>query len=185
MLGCSGPKNMIVLVPDETGAVGSIEVTNQKGAMTLDAPNEALFIKDDRSLPQAAQKLPPSEADAAFRDALAIQPKTPVHFILQFEFDSTSLTRASKEVLDQVIEEIRKGDSRDILITGHTDRSGEKEYNLELSLKRAQHVRDLLIAAGVAAEYLQTTSYGEGYPLVPTADNVVEPKNRRVEIVVR
>lgn len=68
---------------------------------------------------------------------------------------------------------------------GHTDRSGAKEFNMALSRRRAQRVRDLLVAEGIAPAAIRLAFHGEGNPLIPTADNVPEPRNRRVEVIVR
>jgi outer membrane protein OmpA-like peptidoglycan-associated protein len=70
-------------------------------------------------------------------------------------------------------------------VTGHTDRVGTVESNDALSLRRARLIRDRLLSVGVAAERVEAVGRGEREPLVPTADEVPEPKNRRVEIRVR
>ena len=68
---------------------------------------------------------------------------------------------------------------------GHTDSSGDEEFNMALSRRRAESVRDLLVAAGFTPAVIRTTFHGEGNPLIQTADNVHEPINRRVEVIVR
>jgi outer membrane protein OmpA-like peptidoglycan-associated protein len=70
-------------------------------------------------------------------------------------------------------------------VIGHTDTLGDKLYNLNLSMRRAAAVRDLLVQNGVPAKHMETTSHGEKNLLIKTGDNVGEPKNRRVEVVVR
>jgi outer membrane protein OmpA-like peptidoglycan-associated protein len=67
-------------------------------------------------------------------------------------------------------------------ISGHTDRTGTDEYNLALSIKRAEAVKALLVKFGAAPDRLVTVGRGEVYLLVPTRDGVAEPPNRRVEI---
>jgi outer membrane protein OmpA-like peptidoglycan-associated protein len=76
-------------------------------------------------------------------------------------------------------------ESRDIGIHGHSDRTGSAEKNLDLSLRRAVAVENILLQHGINRGYLEVRSHGEGNPLVPTADGVDEPRNRRVEVVVR
>ena len=73
----------------------------------------------------------------------------------------------------------------DISVVGHTDTVGEKEYNYALSLKRAKAVASILHEKGVDPSILDITSHGKDNPLVPTGDQVSEPRNRRVEITVR
>ena len=77
-----------------------------------------------------------------------------------------------------------QGNSARIDVTGHTDRSGSDKYNQALSVRRAEAVRRELVADGVADGLIVTRGVGEADPLIPTADGVREPQNRRVEIVL-
>ena len=72
-----------------------------------------------------------------------------------------------------------------IEVAGHADRSGTPAYNQRLSQRRADAVAAELVARGVSRSEISVTAYGESRPLVPTADGVREPQNRRVEIVLR
>jgi len=73
----------------------------------------------------------------------------------------------------------------DISVVGHTDTVGKDDYNSVLSLKRARAVASILRGKGVDPSVLDITSHGKRNPLVPTGDQVPEPRNRRVEITVR
>ena len=70
-----------------------------------------------------------------------------------------------------------------LMATGHADRSGTDRYNLALSERRAKAVQAELVRLGVPADQIAVTFKGEAEPLVPTADGVREPQNRRVEIL--
>jgi outer membrane protein OmpA-like peptidoglycan-associated protein len=72
-----------------------------------------------------------------------------------------------------------------VVAIGHTDTMGTPVKNVELGLRRANAVQALLVDAGLPATSVAVTSHGEGALLVRTADGVVEPRNRRVEITVR
>ena len=73
----------------------------------------------------------------------------------------------------------------EVMVIGHTDTVGGLEANDMLSLKRAATVREILIAAGVPVGKIEIAGRGEREPLLKTADEVAEPKNRRVEISIR
>jgi OOP family OmpA-OmpF porin len=77
-----------------------------------------------------------------------------------------------------------KGNAR-ITATGHTDTSGSEQYNMALSLRRANAVKDALVREGVPATAIAVIGRGEQGLLVQTGPNVREPQNRRVEIVVQ
>ncbi len=78
----------------------------------------------------------------------------------------------------------RAGTTR-IEIAGHADRAGTPQYNQRLSERRAQAVAAELERRGIARSAMTVQAFGESRPLVPTADGVREPQNRRVEIVLR
>ncbi len=70
-------------------------------------------------------------------------------------------------------------------MTGHTDTTGNAQNNVELAMRRANVVRSMLVQTGLSTLMIDVRSHGEAELLVPTADNVSEPRNRRVEITVR
>ncbi|MEZ4704133.1 MAG: OmpA family protein [Bdellovibrionota bacterium] len=99
-----------------------------------------------------------------------------------FEFNSTELTQGAKKVLDEVAEELKKYPKVKVEVQGHTDNSGDANYNLSLSQSRAESVRSYLIEHGVNEEQLTAVGYG---PQVPREDNSLpagREKNRRVEL---
>ena len=120
-----------------------------------------------------------------FGAALAAQPPRPAVFILYFHQDSERLTDASDALVDDVLAAIETRGAFEVAVVGHTDTVGEAEYNYELSVRRAEEVRAILVARGADPAIIQVTSHGEENPLVPTEDEVPEPRNRRVEVTVR
>jgi outer membrane protein OmpA-like peptidoglycan-associated protein len=120
-----------------------------------------------------------------FGKALGAEPPVPKKFILYLRMDSMELVPDSEALIPEIIDCIRDRNSFDIRINGHSDRAGSDEYNFALSLNRAHYVRDLLVKSGIDEAFITTTSHGEGNPLVPTKDGVPEPRNRRVEVIVR
>ena len=116
---------------------------------------------------------------------MAAQPQAPAHFILQFESGSTALVPASRPLLARIVSTIQERKSLDVSVIGHTDTAGSDEFNNQLARQRAEGVARLLVEAGVDPRLLEVTSHGKAIPLVPTGDNVPEPRNRRVEVTVR
>jgi len=81
--------------------------------------------------------------------------------------------------------EVRKRPAPDVIVVGHTDRVGYLQDNDRLALKRAEKMRAELLRQGLPADSVLAAGRGEREPLVPTADEVAEPRNRRVEMLVR
>lgn len=104
-------------------------------------------------------------------------------FLVFFDFDRSNLTSEAMTVIRRAAENVRRGGVSRITVTGHADRSGTDTYNMALSQRRANAVRDALVREGVQANRIATTARGESQPLVPTPDGVREPQNRRAEIV--
>jgi outer membrane protein OmpA-like peptidoglycan-associated protein len=126
-----------------------------------------------------------ADVQATFGAALAAQPARPRSFQVYFVEGSDAFTEETKATVEQLFAEIARRPAPEIAVVGHTDRVGSDQSNDALSLRRAGLVRGELIKRGVAAENIQASGRGEREPLVPTADNVAEPRNRRVEIIVR
>jgi outer membrane protein OmpA-like peptidoglycan-associated protein len=106
-------------------------------------------------------------------------------FMVFFDWDRSNLSEQALNTIRQAAGAYKtKGNAR-ITATGHTDKSGPEAYNMALSLRRANTVKDALVREGVPATAIAVIGRGESQPLVQTADGVREPQNRRVEIVVQ
>jgi OmpA-OmpF porin, OOP family len=106
-------------------------------------------------------------------------------FMVFFDWDRSNLSAQALSTIKQAADAYKtKGNAR-ITATGHTDKSGPENYNMALSLRRANAVKDALVQNGVPATAISVVGKGESQPLVPTADGVREPQNRRVEIVLQ
>jgi outer membrane protein OmpA-like peptidoglycan-associated protein len=177
-------RDIIVLLPDDQGKTGAIVVTSAGVERRLDRPGQTVTVEAG-SPPGLPTVIPGQEVQAIAGPALAALPKPPARFILYFEHDSADLTVESRALLPKVLRTIRARAPVDISVVGHTDTVGEKEYNYALSLKRARAVASILLGQGVDPSTLDITSHGKDNPLIPTGDQVPEPRNRRVEITVR
>ncbi len=106
---------------------------------------------------------------------------------VNFAFDSSSLSYDAKQDLLQTAAWLnRRGNSsKDLVIEGHCDERGTREYNLALGERRAYTVKKFLSQNGVSAKRLKTVSYGEEKPAAVGASEKAYAKNRRAELKVK
>lgn len=182
--GCA-KKTTIVLLPDPDGKVGHVTVSTDAGSIDITQAREATTARGRKSIPASPKILSQKAIDADFSPVLTMLPEQPVHFILYFKGGSTELTTDSTQTLPIILESISSKKSQNISVIGHSDTAGDRQYNLQLSQKRASAISRILVQQGVDSIFIKSTSHGEQNPLVKTADNVHEPRNRRVEVVVR
>lgn len=96
-----------------------------------------------------------------------------------FETDSSDLTSTATATLDKQASWLNQYNSYSILIEGHADERGTREYNFALGARRAQAVRDYLASKGIASARLKTTSYGKERPVAVCDDISCWSQNRR------
>ena len=101
-----------------------------------------------------------------------------------FDWDRSNLSAQALNTIRQAAGQYKTKGSARVTATGHTDKSGPEAYNMALSLRRANTVKDALVREGVPATAIAVIGRGETQPLVQTADGVREPQNRRVEIEI-
>ena len=99
-----------------------------------------------------------------------------------FDWDQATLTEAGQQVVDGVANQARGDAAAQITVIGRADRSGTDAYNMGLSQRRAEAVRDRLVAGGIAADRIDSRWVGEREPPVPTANGVREARNRVVDL---
>jgi OmpA-OmpF porin, OOP family len=103
-------------------------------------------------------------------------------FRIYFDFNKATLTSSAQPILRDVAAQSKDDANARFLLIGRADRAGSDGYNMALSQRRVDTVRDALMAAGVPASRIETRWVGDREPPVPTADGVREPKNRVVEV---
>ena len=181
----SGGQSLIVLLPDPTaGALGLVAVSNASGKADLAHARDATQVSTNQP-PGSVTIISEAEVQRVFGDVLSALPPPPQHFTLFFRFESDEPTEPSRAMLPEILEAVRTRPAPDVRVVGHTDTTGTPAANVELGLKRATMVRNLLVEAGLAASAIDVTSFGEADLLVSTADDTPESRNRRVEITVR
>lgn len=101
---------------------------------------------------------------------------------MQFNFDKATLRPANRELLSKIVGILLTSKNYGIYVYGHTDDIGSEEYNLDLSERRAQTVREYLTENGIAPEIITSKGFGKSRPIVPGASAEARAENRRVEI---
>jgi OOP family OmpA-OmpF porin len=102
-----------------------------------------------------------------------------------FDTDKADLSPRGQLIVSKVAEVVTKNDNVRVTVIGRTDRAGTATANMALSERRAELVRDALIAAGVPSARIDTSWLGEGKQDVPPPDNVAQQRNRVVDIVIQ
>lgn len=174
-----------IVLLDNASEQNAIVVTTEGGSVTIDTPYEGTHLDSAASTPAAPEKVSKEALLEEHRDTFEIAPPKPLSYLLYFNYDSTELTPESQQTLAAMLATVSACPACAVDIIGHTDRRGEEAYNMALSLQRTEAVRKLLESHHIAAERLNSHYYGEYFPLLATPDGVAEPKNRRVELMIR
>jgi len=183
LAACSTTKTLVVLLPEESGTNSAVTVGEGSRAVVLNTPLTAATVDARGTIDKAT--VTQEEVQRTFGEALAAQPPKPLSFTLYFDIASTEVTPDSLPILEALFAEVAKREAVEVQVTGHTDRVGTDATNDRLSLERAQAVRDVLIQRGLKTNFIRAVGRGEREPLIPTPDEQPEPRNRRVEVIVR
>ena len=184
--GCAcGPVSpaFFAVLPAPDGHIGTIVVERGFQHRVIHTAYGSERLGEDGAL--QGGEVSQAEVQARFGTTLQALPAPPATFTLYFLEDSDELTPESKAELDRIFAEIKRRPLPDIVVIGHTDTVGTNEYNDRRSLARAERMREMLVELGIPPERVQARGRGERELLVPTDDEVREPRNRRVEINVR
>ena len=127
----------------------------------------------------------PARIEAENRSLFDMLPPAPQRYTVYFNRGETALTPESQVILDEALAAAAARNGGEIVVTGYTDTVGTLEGNDNLSRRRAQEVRQMLADRGFPAYRIQAVGRGKRNLIVPTPDDVEEPRNRRVTIEVR
>ena len=183
LAGCSStPGDRVILLPQTDGQPSAVEVTAGTQRLRLGTPYATADLRDGTLVPGTTT---PQAVQQAYGALLSQLPARPRRFTVQFEPNGNRLAAGADAVLAEMRAALALLPAPEVVVTGHTDRVGTLEANDRLSLVRAEAVREILVAGGVPAAAITVAGRGEREPAVPTADEVAEARNRRVEIKIR
>ena len=176
------PTGTVVLLPEKDGRHTAVAVKQGDREILLEEPYAGARVTPvgPRAYRSSAQ-----EVESQFGPALAARPSRAASFTLYFVEGKNEFTEESRLVVDRILSEIALRPVPDVLVVGHTDLVGSDPFNDALGQQRAETVRSALIRLGIPQSDIHAISRGKRAPAVPTADGVAEPRNRRVEIIVR
>ena len=180
LAGCA-PASRIVLLPQADATAIEVRTPNRTQVLTQPYQVAAVSARGEFSVGTTT----PEKVREQFPRLLALQPATAQRYLLYFEPGGSQLTPESEARLAEVLAGASARPGGEIIVTGHTDRVGTLESNDALSLQRAAAIRAVLLQRGFDPALVDAVGRGEREPLVPTDDEVAEPRNRRAEVLVR
>ncbi|THK40804.1 OmpA family protein [Methylophaga sp. SB9B] len=177
---------LLIIVTVVSGCSGYSSAVNTLGPKT---PTSEMREQIEAPVELAEGESPfcalPVEPEPEMEPAIAALPREPYRARLYFIFDTSTFTPESEIAAQKVFDEVRARQIAEAIVIGHTDTMGSEEYNIGLSERRAERVRQELIRRGIPENIITTKCMGESELLIETADEVAEVRNRRVEIDVR
>jgi len=173
---------LFVVLPNPDGSSGAVTILDPQNPVLLDKPYAAGEVRGGHA---AAVAMTETQVQQAFGPALAARPILPAHFRLYFLSNSDRLKPDSAAEYAAVFADLKQRPVYEVEVIGHTDTLGDKEFNQALSLKRAEAIKARLVHDGLNGASITTAGRGPLDLAVPTADQVSEARNRRVEITVR
>jgi outer membrane protein OmpA-like peptidoglycan-associated protein len=159
----------------------ALGVVTARGEAEVNNYNHSVML----GLRYAFGQTPPPPPVVAPSAPVAQAPAPARSYLVFFDFNRADLNDRARQIIGEAAQNAQRGGTTRIEVSGHADRSGTPQYNQRLSERRAQAVAAELERRGIARNQMAIQAFGESRPLVPTADGVREPQNRRVEIVLR
>ncbi|MDM0054402.1 OmpA family protein [Variovorax fucosicus] len=185
LAACSTPATRVVLLPQEDGRPSAVVVQSKGGEQTLSKPYARATAAVGASGAPVVDQADPAQIRRDNKALFELVPPRAQNYALYFDAGGTALTPASEQTLQEVIATALARSGGDIVVTGHTDTTGTPSQNDELSRRRAQEIRQMLVTRGFPAARIEAVGRGLRDLAVPTGPDVDEPQNRRVTIEVR
>jgi OOP family OmpA-OmpF porin len=185
LAACSTPGTRVVLLPQADGTPSAVVVRSKDGEELLSKPYQRATAAVGASGAPVVDQADAAKVQADNKVLFDMRPPAPQRYTVYFELGGTTLTAASQQIMSEAMAEALARSGSDIVVTGHTDTKGNGEQNDLLSRRRAQEVAQLFVERQFPAKRIEAVGRGERELAVPTADEVDEPRNRRVTIEVR
>jgi outer membrane protein OmpA-like peptidoglycan-associated protein len=159
----------------------ALAMESERAAEVARAETEQIRKQREAELHQLHEALDRIVATRRVGDGLLISlPES----ALRFDFDSATIRPEGRELLSRITGVLLASRSFGLAVYGHTDYIGSAQYNLRLSERRAQAVKDYIAAAGIDPGIIVVKGYGKSSPIVAATDEASRAKNRRVEIAL-
>ncbi|ATA56815.1 MULTISPECIES: OmpA family protein [Variovorax] len=185
LAACSSPGTRVVLLPQADGTPSAVVVRAKDGEEVLSKPYQRATAAVGASGAPVVDQADAAKVQAENKPLFDMRPPLPQRYTVFFEVGTTTLTAASQQIMTEALAAALARSGGDIVVTGHTDTKGAGEQNDQLSRRRAQEVVQLFVERQFPANRIEAVGRGERDLAVPTADEVDEPRNRRVTIEVR
>jgi OmpA-OmpF porin, OOP family len=186
LAGCATPREAsVVLLPQPDGTPSAVVVQSAGGTQTLATPYARATARTFDRAPPKVDSTSASDARSRYAPLFDSAPPPPRRFVLYFDSGNTKLTPESERLLPEVIQTAVSRSGAEIMVVGHTDTKGSLSANDELALMRARLVVRRLVENRFPPEKIEAAGRGERELAVPTRDDFDEPRNRRVEVLVR
>ena len=170
VVSCAKHKEVSTTAGEEQAEAA--EQAKQTGEEAATGISEEELAAQERAEAEAQKRRRQAEEERAARQEF-------VNENVYFGFDDSSLTKKARQILSEKAEWLRKHSGVEVVIEGHCDERGTKEYNMALGQRRAQSIKNYLINAGIDSSRLATISYGEERPVDPRHNEMAWAKNRR------
>jgi peptidoglycan-associated lipoprotein len=168
--------------PVETRSVGAKPAAAAGTAATASATPQSKVATVDLAAKGAGTGVAGASASGGAATAGTAMMAMPTQRVIYFDFDSYGIKDDFKPLIDNVAKVLAANRSRHLVVEGHTDERGGREYNLALGQKRAEAVVRSLTLLGAADKQLEAVSFGEERPAVQGSDEAAWAKNRRAEL---
>ncbi|MDX8394340.1 MAG: OmpA family protein [Mariprofundales bacterium] len=185
------PKSFVVLVENTTGGVGAVSFGNKLGKQNINQANMAIGMNDSQA-PNKPFAMSKKDIQNIFSQTMQNLPKEPIMLSVYFSYNKDSLPKTERRTFRKLVREIRKRNSPEILIIGHTDTVGSMRYNHYLATQRALEVWRLLVSVGVDSKQMRISARPESTLSSKTDLDTLDDKYsankssyRRVDIHVR